>query len=97
MAVLLCDYMLHNALISRERLSAMIEVQSHEDEEKTFGEFRRKVQAAEILSASMHRLLHSIHFNGRLSLLLQNGRVIKSGYEEGYFRQPDSGLTARLQ
>jgi len=75
----------------------MIEVQSHENEERSSGGGRRKVQAAEILSASMHRLLQSIHFNRRLSLLLQNGRVIKSGCEEGYFRQPDSGLTARLQ
>lgn len=36
--------MSHNALILQERLSAMIEVQSHENEERSFGEFRRKVR-----------------------------------------------------
>jgi hypothetical protein len=75
----------------------MIEVQSHENEERSFGEFRRKVRSAELLSAATQRLLQVIRFNGRLSLLLQNGQVLKSGYEEGYFRQPDGGVTARLQ
>ncbi len=74
----------------------MIEVQCY-DEERSFGEFRRKVRSAEVLSAAMQRLLQTIHFNGRLSVLVQNGRVLKSGYEEGYFRQPESRLTARLQ
>jgi hypothetical protein len=62
-----------------------VEVQS---EERSFGEFRRKVRAAEMLSAAMQRLLQTIHFNGKLSLVVQNGQVLKSGYEEGYFRQP---------
>ncbi|HEV2397769.1 MAG TPA: hypothetical protein VGS27_12560 [Candidatus Sulfotelmatobacter sp.] len=56
-------------------------------EEKEFGEFRRKVKAAEVLSASMERLLLSLRFTGRVSVVMQNGRVLKSGYEEGYFRQ----------
>jgi hypothetical protein len=30
----------------------------------------------------MQRLLQSIHFNGRLSVIVQNGQVLKSGYEE---------------
>ena len=68
----------------------MIEGQSYESEEKSFGEFRRKVRSAELLSASSQRLLQSIHFNGRLSVLVQNGRVLKSGYEEGYFMHRDS-------
>jgi len=89
--------MSHNALISQERLFAMIEVESHESEERTFVEFRRKVRSAEVLSAAMQRLLQAIQFNGRLSVIVQNGQVLKSGYEEGYFRQPQSGLTARLQ
>ena len=55
--------------------------------EKTFGEFRRKVRSAEVLSASMEHLLLSLRFTGRLSVVMQNGRVLKSGYEEGYFRQ----------
>lgn len=38
-----------------------------------------------MLSASMERLLANIGFTGRLSIVVQNGRVLKSGYEEGYF------------
>ena len=75
----------------------MIEVESHENEERSFGEFRRKVRGAEVLSAAMQRLLQAIRFNGRLSVIVQNGQVLKSGYEEGYFRQPEAGVTARLQ
>lgn len=62
---------------------------SHPDssnEEKNFGEFRRKVKSAEVLSASMEHLLLSLHFTGRVSVVMQNGRVLKSGYEEGYFQ-----------
>ena len=75
----------------------MIEVEFHENEKKSFGEFRRKVRGAEVLSAAMQRLLQTIRFNGRLSVIVQNGQVLKSGYEEGYFRQPETGITARLQ
>jgi hypothetical protein len=56
------------------------------NEEAGFAEFRRKVRDAEVLSAAMERLLVQIHFNGRVSVVVQNGRVLKSGYEEGYFR-----------
>jgi hypothetical protein len=38
----------------------------------------------------MERLLWSLHFTGRVSVVVQNGRVLKSGYEEGYFRQRES-------
>jgi len=86
-----------SALIPQERLVAMIEIQPHENEERSFGEFRRKVRSAEVLSAAMQRLLQAIHFNGRLSVIVQNGQVLKSGYEEGYFRQQESGAAARLQ
>jgi len=75
----------------------MIEVQSSEDEERSFGEFRRKVRSAEVLSAAVQRLLQTLHFNGRLSVIVQNGQVLKSGYEEGYFRQQEPGIAARLQ
>ena len=61
------------------------------NEERNFGEFRRKVKAAEVLSASMERLLLALHFTGRVSVVVQNGRVLKSGYEEGFFRQRDVG------
>ncbi len=56
------------------------------DEERSFGEFRRKVRCSELLSASMEKLLSAIHFTGRVSVVVQNGRVLKTGYEEGYFR-----------
>ena len=56
------------------------------NEEKGFGEFRRKVRDSEMLSASMMQLLSAIHFTGRVSVVVQNGRVLKTGYEEGYFR-----------
>jgi len=63
---------------------------SHTDksnDEKDFSEFRRKVKSAEVLSASMEHLLLALRFTGRLSVVMQNGRVLKSGYEEGYFQQ----------
>jgi hypothetical protein len=54
-----------------------------------FLQFRRKVQQSELLSAATARLLESLSYTGRLTILLQNGRIIKSGYEEGYFRRKD--------
>jgi hypothetical protein len=75
----------------------MIEVQSHENEEKSFVEFRRKVRSAEVLSAAMERLLRSLHFTGRVSVVVQNGTVLKSGYEEGYFRQQEASLAVSAQ
>jgi hypothetical protein len=36
----------------------------------------------------MEQLLRALQFSGKLSVVVQNGRVLKSGYEEGYFRQP---------
>jgi sulfur carrier protein ThiS len=59
-----------------------------EGEETSFVEFRRKVQAAEMLPSAMERLLQQLRFTGRVSVVVQNGRVLKSSYEEGYFRQP---------
>jgi hypothetical protein len=56
-------------------------------DEKSFAEFRRKVRSAEILSSAIERLLRALQFTGRLSVVVQNGRVLKSGYEEGYFTQ----------
>ena len=55
------------------------------NEEKNFVEFRRKVRAAEVLSASLQHLVKSLSFSGRISVVVQNGRVLKSGYEEGFF------------
>jgi hypothetical protein len=61
----------------------------HEDSEEgsNFVEFRRKMKCAEVLSSSMEYLLRQIRFTGKVSIQVQNGRVLKSGYEEGYFRQ----------
>jgi hypothetical protein len=59
-----------------------------ENDEKAFVEFRRKVRSAEVLSAAVEQLLRALQFTGKLSVVVQNGRVLKSGYEEGYFRQP---------
>ena len=56
-------------------------------DERTLIELRRKVQAGELLSASTERLLWNMRFNGHLTIVVQNGRVLKSGYEEGYFRR----------
>jgi len=49
------------------------------------------VKSAEVLSASMEHLLLSLGFTGRVSVVMQNGRVLKSGYEEGYFHQRHEG------
>jgi hypothetical protein len=39
----------------------------------------------------MEQLLMSLHFSGKVSVVMQNGRVLKSGYEEGYFHQRQGG------
>jgi hypothetical protein len=75
----------------------MIELSSNGNEEKGFVEFRRKVRSAEVLSASMLRLLQDLRFTGRLSVILQNGQVLKSGYEEGYFRNMEPDGITKLQ
>jgi hypothetical protein len=62
------------------------ELQNQADE-KAFVEFRRKVRSAEVLSAAMEQILRLLQFTGKISVVVQNGRVLKSGYEEGYFRQ----------
>ena len=57
----------------------MIEVQSYENEERSFVEFRRKVRSAEMLSAAMERLLRTLQFTGRLSVVVQNGHGCGNG------------------
>jgi hypothetical protein len=59
-------------------------------DENVFVEFRRKVRSAEVLSAAMEQLLRLLQFTGKISVVVQNGRVLKSGYEEGYFRQRET-------
>ena len=59
-----------------------------ENQESAFVEFRRKVRQAEVLSTAIEQLLRLLQFSGKVSVIVQNGRVLKSGYEEGYFRKP---------
>ena len=71
----------------------MSQPERSESEGAVFLELRRKVRESEVLSAAMERLLLSLRFSGRLSVVVQNGRVLKSGYEESYFtRRADTPL-----
>lgn len=65
----------------------MVPVNDPASEERVFLELRRKVRRSELLSAAVEKLLLNLQFSGRLSVVVQNGRVLKSGYREGYFRQ----------
>ncbi len=60
-------------------------------EDKNFAEFRRKIRRADVLSVATEKLLRTLRFSGRLSVIVQNGSILKSGYEESYFtrRQDD--------
>ncbi len=66
-------------------------METEKGEERIFAELRRKVREADLLSAATQKLLHSLRFSGRLSVVVKNGCILKSGYEEGYFsrRQDD--------
>jgi len=88
--------MSHNALIPIKRVMAMIST-SHTDNDRSFAEFRGKVRRSELLSASTTNLLFAVQFTGRLSVILQNGKVLKSGYEEGYFRNVESEVKSTVQ
>ena len=63
------------------------------EKDRNFAEFRRKVRDAELLSSATERLLLMLGFSGRLNVILQNGRILKSGYEEGYFRNHAGEVT----
>ncbi len=54
-------------------------------DDRVFMELRRKVRESELLSAAVEKLLSITGFSGKLCIVVQNGRVLKSGYEEGYF------------
>jgi hypothetical protein len=56
-------------------------------EEAVFTEFRRRIRDAEVLCTGMQKLLLALNFTGKVSVVVQNGRILKSGYEEAYFRQ----------
>jgi hypothetical protein len=59
--------------------------------EGSFLLLREKVRTAQVLAASVERLLRESRFSGRMSVVVQNGRILKCGYEEGYFRNTDAG------
>ncbi len=56
-----------------------------ENEDKHFTAFRNKVRLSDLLSPVVLHLIRAVRFTGRISVVVQNGRVLKSGYEEGYF------------
>jgi len=55
------------------------------EEERAFQELRRRIRDARVLCPSVESLLQNVGFTGRLSVVVQNGRILKSGYEDGYF------------
>jgi hypothetical protein len=57
--------------------------------ESAFVEFRRKVRNSELIAPGVAQLLRKTQFTGRLSVVIQNGTILKSGYEEGYFTRKD--------
>ena len=64
-----------------------------DEEDRAFQQLRRKVREARVLCPTVESLLQSVQFTGRLSVVVQNGRILKSGYEEGYFtRRHDERL-----
>jgi hypothetical protein len=60
-------------------------MRSEDDEDRAFQKLRRKIREAEILNSSVESLLENVRFTGRISVVVQNGKILKSGYEEGYF------------
>jgi sulfur carrier protein ThiS len=68
-------------------------MRSADAEDKAFQELRRKVREAKVLDPHVEALLERVRFTGRLSVVVQNGNILKSGYEEGYFtRRQDERL-----
>ena len=60
-------------------------MRSGDEEDRAFQQLRRKIRQADVLSPSVESLLETVRFTGRLSVVVQNGKILKSGYEEGYF------------
>lgn len=71
----------------RRRLAVPPPTDARDSDERTFLELRRKVQDCALLSAAIEKLLWKMKFNGHLTVVVQHGRVVKSGYEEGYYRR----------
>jgi len=69
-------------------------MRSEDEQDRAFQELRRRVREAKVLSPAVESLLESVRFTGRLSVVVQNGKILKSGYEEGYFtRRQDERMT----
>jgi hypothetical protein len=77
----------------------MLQLSSIDDlsKERIFSEFRGKVRMSELLSASVLKLLWALRFSGKVTIVLQNGRILKSGYEEGYFRHLEPSISSTVQ
>jgi hypothetical protein len=60
-------------------------MRNEDEEDRAFQELRCKIRDAKLLSPAVELLLAGVRFTGRLSVVIQNGRILKSGYEEGYF------------
>ncbi len=60
-------------------------ISTEDEEDRAFQELRRRIREARVLCPSLESLLQGVGFTGRLSVVLQNGKILKSGYEEGYF------------
>jgi len=60
-------------------------MKSGDEQDRAFQELRRRIREAKVLCPSVESLLENARFTGRLSVVLQNGKILKSGYEEGYF------------
>jgi sulfur carrier protein ThiS len=63
--------------------------ESKSSHDSAFVEFRHIVRNSELLTPTIAQLLRKTRFSGRLSIVIQNGTVLKSGYEEGYFTRKD--------
>jgi hypothetical protein len=64
-----------------------------EKEDRAFQELRHKIREAKVLCPTVESLLEGVRFTGRLSVVVQNGKILKSGYEEGYFtRRQDNRM-----
>ena len=60
---------------------------AHHSDTVSIGNQDGAVREAGLLNAATEKLLLGLSFTGKLTVIIQNGRILKSGYEEGYFRQ----------
>jgi len=80
--------MITHQVHTREVQKGVME-ESRTSPDSAFVEFRQMVRNSELLTPTVSHLLRKTRFSGRLSVVVQNGTVLKSGYEEGYFTRKD--------